>query len=301
MNVVMGATGHIGSALADALLDRGEPVTVVVRRPADAAAWEAKGAVAVQADLEDGDALQNVFRRGRRAFLLNPPADVSGDTDAGELHTIARILAAVDGSGLEKVVAASTYGARPGSGVGDLTTLWELEQGLARQPIAAAINRGAYYMSNWESALGTIVEGGMLSTMFPADTEIPMVAPADLGRAAADRLLSPLSDVGVTFIEGPRRYTPQDVADAFSRALGRRVELKVIPREDWKAAFKGMGFSDAAAGNYTRMTEASLDGDFAKPADPVRGETTLEDYIAEFVERERRSAPVPASPGADGG
>jgi uncharacterized protein YbjT (DUF2867 family) len=82
--------------------------------------------------------------------LLNPPADTSADTDAVERWTVACILAALGDSGLEKVVAESTGGAQPGERIGDLSVLWELEQGLGHLPISAAINRAAYYMSNWD-------------------------------------------------------------------------------------------------------------------------------------------------------
>ncbi|CAJ0868584.1 NmrA family NAD(P)-binding protein [Ralstonia flatus] len=280
MYVVMGATGHVGAAVADALLAGGEDVTIVTRRPERAGRWRDKGASVATADVEDVASLRAAFRRGRRAFLLNPPADIAGDTDATERRTIANILAALEDSGLEKVVAASTFGARPGQGIGDLTTLWELEEGLRRQPIPAAINRGAYYMSNWTSMLEAVAETGTLPSMFPADMRIPMVAPADLGEAAAARLLTPLDDVGVRYVEGPQRYTPQDVARAMSRTLGRDVVLEVVPRDRWEAVYKGWGFSAEAAGAYAKMTAVTLDEDFDQPADVVRGHVSLADFIA---------------------
>ena len=280
MYVVMGATGHVGAAVAQTLLATGEDVTILTRRPERAGRWRDKGASVAMADAEDVDSLRAAFRRGRRAFLLNPPADTAGDTDATERRTIANILAALEDSGLEKVVAASTYGARPGQGIGDLSTLWELEEGLRRQPIPAAINRGAYYMTNWAGLLETVAQTGKLPSMFPADMPMPMVAPADLGEAAAARLLAPLDDVGVRYVEGPQRYTPQDVAQAMSRTLGRGVTVDVVPRDRWEAVYKGLGFSDEAARAYVRMTAVTLDEDFDKPGDVVRGHVSLADFIA---------------------
>jgi uncharacterized protein YbjT (DUF2867 family) len=61
----------------------------------------------------------------------------------------------LDGSGLEKIVAQSTYGAQPGEGKGDLNVLYDLEQALAAQPISVSVIRAAYYMSNWDAALKT--------------------------------------------------------------------------------------------------------------------------------------------------
>ncbi|MEV8473295.1 NmrA family NAD(P)-binding protein [Ralstonia sp. UNC404CL21Col] len=281
MYVVMGATGHVGAAVAETLLASGEDVTILTRRPERAGRWRDKGASVATADVEDVASLRAAFRRGRRAFLLNPPADIAGDTDATERRTIANILAALENSGLEKVVAASTFGARPGQGIGDLTTLWELEEGLRRQSIPAAINRGAYYMSNWASMLETVAQTGTLPSMFPADMRIPMVAPADLGEAAAARLLTPPDDVGVRYVEGPQRYTPQDVAQAMSRTLGRDVVLEVVPRDRWEAVYKGLGFSDEAARAYAKMTAVTLDEGFDQPAaDDVLGHVSLADFIA---------------------
>lgn len=83
--------------------------------------------------------------------MLNPPADTTKDTDVIERRTVANILMALEGSGLEKVVAESTGGAQPRDRIGDLNVLWELEEGLSRQTIPAAINRAAYYMTNWDA------------------------------------------------------------------------------------------------------------------------------------------------------
>lgn len=284
MYVIMGGTGHVGAATAQALLDRGERVVIVTRDAARASAWRDKGAELVEADAEDVPSLRAAFRRGRRALLLNPPADVAADTDTVERRTVANILAALEGSELEKVVAESTGGAQAGERIGDLSVLWELEQGLLRQPIPAAINRAAYYMSNWDAQLDA-ARAGQLATLFAADLQIHMAAPRDLGEAAARRLVSPLDDVGVRFIEGPRRYSAADVAKAFSAALGSPIELTVTPRGGWEEAFRQMGFSAAAADSYARMTAVSVDGGFDMPDDALRGSTTLGAYIRDLVAR----------------
>ena len=283
MFIVMGATGNVGAAVADELLGRGEAVTILTRRPEHAGAWADKGTTVAHADADDVASLKAAFRKGARAFLLNPPADPSGNTDAAERRTIANILAALEGSGLEKVVAASTYGAQPGEAIGDLSTLWRLEEGLRAQAIPTAINRGAYYMSNWLGFTEVVRDTGVLPSMFPADTEMPMVAPADLGRVAAERLLAPVDDTTVQYVEGPARYTPREVADAFASALGREVRVDVAPRDTWETVFQQNGFSPEAASAYARMTAVSLDSGFDEPACPRRGATELNSFIAAAV------------------
>ncbi|SDH76389.1 NmrA family NAD(P)-binding protein [Variovorax sp. OV700] len=288
MYVIMGGTGHVGSATAAALLARGEQVAIVTHDANRAGAWLREGAEIVEANVNEVASLRAAFRRGSRAFLLNPNADTSADTDAVERRTVANILSALDGSGLEKVVAASTAGAQPGDRIGDLNVLWELEEGLRRQPIPAAINRGAYYMSNWDGQLDAVRKTGTLQTMYPADLLIPMVAPLDLGEIAAQRLVSAPDDIGIRYVGGPRRYSSADVAKAFSQALGAPVGVDVISRDEWKEAFQGLGFSEAAADSYARMTAVSLDGGFDMPDDALRGATTLEAHIRDLLSKAER-------------
>lgn len=283
MYIILGGTGHVGSATACELLKRGCDVGIVTRHPASAGDWRARGAEVIEADIADVASVRAAFRRGKRALLLNPPADTRQDTDLVERRTVAQMLAALDGSGLEKVVAISTAGARAGDRLGDLNVLWELEEGLRRQAIPAAINRGAYYMSNWAGFIDQVRQTRSLPTMIPKDMKIPMVAPADLGCAAAERLLSPLDDTGVRTIEGPASYSPADVAGAFARALHCEIGLAVTEAGKFREAFLALGFSDAAADSYARMTALSIDLGFDPKDDAWRGTTSLDAYIASVV------------------
>lgn len=284
MHIILGGTGHVGSAAASALLARNEPVTVVTRRAEHGEPWRKRGAEVAVVDVHDSDALREVFRKGRRAFLLNPPAPTSMDTDVEERKTVAAIVAALDGSGLEKVVAESTGGARPGERCGDLNVLYGLEQALAAQPIPASIIRAGYYYSNWDASLDTARDEGVVHTLFPVDFDLPMVAPEDLGEVAARLLTEPVDSTGLHYVEGPRRYSANDVAAAFAKALGKQVQAVATPREQWVDAFKQMGFSNAAAESYARMTQAVVDKPDA-PESPVHCTITLEAYIADLVGR----------------
>ena len=284
MHVVLGGTGHIGSALAESLLARRQPVLVVTRRPEAASAWQERGAAAAVVDLHDVDALTDVVRRGRRLFALNPPADVSGDTDAEEERTGAAIIAAIAGSGLEKVVAASTYGAQAGRGIGDLGTLHAFEEGLATLRVPVTVVRSAFYLSNYDGSLVGARDDGVLSSFLPADEAIPMVAPVDIGHFAAELMLEPTEKTGLRHIEGPERHSPLDVADAFARALGRPVEVEVTPREEWIPTFLRSGFSPEAARSYAGMTAISVDGGFELPTSPTRGTTMLAAYVRNLVD-----------------
>lgn len=280
MHIILGGTGHVGSATAMALLKRGKAVTIVTRHRDHGAALERAGATIAVADVHDVSALRAILRTGQRALLLNPPADFKIDTDLEERRTAAAIVSALDGSGLEKVVAASTYGAKAGERYGDLNTLFELEEGLRAQPIPFSINRAAYYYTNWDAQAQSVRERGVLQSFFPADFPLPMVSPEDLGDAAARRLTEPVSAGGIHYVEGPERYSPQDVANAYAAVLNRPVEVEVIPRSQWEAAYRALGFSEPAAYSYARMTAASLDDGFIAATQAERGKITLKQHVA---------------------
>lgn len=284
MYIVLGSTGHVGSEVASALLADGRQVTAVTRSEEKAAAWRARGAEAAVVDVTDVDALRRVFQSGKRAFLLNPPAAPSDDTDREEHRTSNAIVAVLEDSRLEKVVLESTYGAQPGDAVGDLSVLYDFEKAVTALPIASSVLRAAYYMSNWDMMLDA-ARSGTLPTMYPVDLAIPMVAPADLGRAAARLLTASGGDGGVLYVEGPRRYSSRDVADAFAEELGRPVALAVTPRQQWEAEYRKFGFSAPAAAAYARMTAVTVDGAYDMPENPERGPATLQDYIGALVRR----------------
>ncbi|MGB3337646.1 MAG: NAD(P)H-binding protein [Devosia sp.] len=278
MFVILGASGNVGSQVVKVLSKAEQPVLAVVHSAEKAAGMRARNVEPVVADVTDNVGLRAVFRRGRRAFLLNPPCDPSGDSNGQELATAKSITDALVDSGLEKIVVASTYGARPGDSVGDLSTLFEFERAALASGIPMAVNRGAYYFTNLDMLLEPAREG-ILPTAFPADLELPMVAAIDLGEAAADRLQSPLYDLGVAHVEGPKRYTFEEVAAAFARHLHRDVTPATTPREKWEESFRSVGFSEAAARSFARMTAATIDEPELPPS-PRRGRVALDAYVA---------------------
>ena len=287
MFIILGATGHIGSALCEILAERSVPYTAVTRKPEARARLEQRGARVAVCDVHDVRALRAVFSGARRAYLLNPPADPASDTVAEERATVRAILQALEGSGLEQVVAQSTYGAQPADAIGDLGVLHEFELGLRAQAIPAAIVRGAYYMVNWDYNLEAARSEGVVHSFFPADFELPMIAPRDLAQVAAELLLHPTIDNGLYYAEGPERYTPADVASAFSRALERPVRVEPIPEDSWLEALRQSGFSERAAQSMAAMTRVTLER-CERPDAPLRGRTTLEHYIRNVVAPQAR-------------
>ena len=286
-HVVLGATGHIGSATADALLRAGRRVCVVTRSTDKAAAWAARGAEPAVADLGDRAAMAGVLSSSSpvRVFALNPPGSIRADPDADEDRTAAAIVEALGAARVERVVALSTYGARPGRRIGDLGTLHRFESLLRDLDAPVSVVRAGYLYSNWDGAPEPARTRGHVPVMLDPDRPLPMVAPADVGGEAARLLTLDEPNHDICHVEGPHRYTPRDVARAFATALGSPVDTLRTSPDQWTSTFLAAGFSAAAADSFTGLTTLADAETWELDATPTRGSTTLETYISALVAR----------------
>ncbi|SCW04192.1 LAFE_0H08108g1_1 [Lachancea fermentati] len=285
MIVVLGATGHVGAYVAKKLLEEGHNVTVVTRNAEKAHKWRELGAEAAVLDIHDVQALNALLQKARRAFLLNPPANPSGDTDEEERRSVSSILSALKGVSLEKIVVQSTYGAQPGRHCGDLGVLYEFEKETQKLEIPLCVIRGAYYMSNWLSLAAGAKETGVLPSLIPSTLSVPMVAPQDIGELAAQLLSSEIENVGMFYIEGPCHYSPDDVARCFTASFNRSVRVEYIPQQEWNAFYLKNGFSKKAAASYANMNALFIGETFERPQNPLRGLIDLRTYFQTELER----------------
>ena len=111
MILVTGATGFLGSHVAEALLARGDRVRLLVRRPA-AARWLAdRGAECVAGDLSSTDPLAAAVRGCRAVIHCAALASDWGAWDAFQAANgigVANLLSACSGTSLDRFVHIST-------------------------------------------------------------------------------------------------------------------------------------------------------------------------------------------------
>src|SRR5271157_2980425 len=186
MYVILGATGHTGSVVADFLLSKGEKVRVVGRDAGRLQRFVDKGAEAFTAELTDAAALTEAFSGARAAYLLLPPVK-SRETQARESDAIAK---AVKESGLRYAVHLSSYGAQVPEGTGPVAGLHSSEQKLNAISCLNVLHlRAAYFMENNLAAIDMIHGMGLFGHALLPDLKLPMIATGDVGEYAAQRLL----------------------------------------------------------------------------------------------------------------
>ncbi|RZL39755.1 MAG: hypothetical protein EOO93_31745 [Pedobacter sp.] len=104
---------------------------------------------------------------------------------------------------------------------------------------------------------------GKIQTFYPKTFKLPMVAPDDIGEFASKLMREDARLTGLHHFEGPERYSSLDVAKAFSRALGKPIDVEVIPKEKWIPYLLDMGYSNSSAKSMANMTEYTLNNLYA--------------------------------------
>jgi uncharacterized protein YbjT (DUF2867 family) len=186
-----------------------------------------------------------------------------------------------------KVVVLSTIGAEA-TEPNLLNQLGLLEQALADLPMPISFLRAAWFMENAEWDVATAREAGVIhSYLQPLDKPFPMIATEDVGRTAAELLLEDSNGHRVVELEGPRRVTPNDLAEAFARALGWPVKADVVPHDRWEGLFLKQGMGNPAP--RIQMLDGFNAGwiDFPRRGTEARrGIVTIDQAIAALVAKE---------------
>lgn len=284
MYAITGITGKVGGALARKLLADHEPVRAVVRDARRGEAWAALGCEVAIADNTDAAALTQAFTGARGVFIL--PAPVF-DPEPGypEARTEAEsIVAALKAARPEKIVCLSTIGA-DATHDNLLSQRTLIEHALAELSIPVTILRPAWFIDNaaWDVEPAR-TSGVIASFLQPIDASFPMVAAKDVGETAAELLRQDWQGTRIVELEGPRRISPNDLAQAFASVLHKPVHAVPVPRDTWRELFLQQGMQNPEP--RMRMLDGFNEGWIAFPDDgkgAIKGKTDAVDVIAGLV------------------
>jgi uncharacterized protein YbjT (DUF2867 family) len=245
MFVIAGITGQTGAATAQALLDKGHTLRAIVRNPAKASNWTAKGVEIVTGDVDDAAVLSKAFAGAQGAYLLAPP-DVTSDQPLAHTASIAQaVRAAALAAKLPRMVFLSSEGAHLEQGTGPIKGLYAAERILAGAAPKLTFLRASYFLENWKDFMGLAAAQGILPSMIAdLDSKLSMVTTRDIGQAAADLLLE-ANPPAIVELRSATSVSVREIAEAMGLALGKPVMPVQPPREQWLGILTGAGLSHA--------------------------------------------------------
>ncbi len=277
---VAGATGHVGSVVADTLLQTGHRVRAIVRSADKGAALGARGAEVAVADLADAEALTRALSGVEGAFLLVPPQYHRADMLSAQRDVVDALVAAVRKSGVRRVVLLSSAGAQHTSGTGPIRILHAMERAFSDVPGNITILRAPYFIENLASVAGAIKGQHILPTFVPSSIALTTASVADIGRIAAELLADGSTGHRVVSVAGPQEYSHRDFAEAASRVLGAPVNAVDVPVSQAEPTLTAAGFPPEVAALFREMYEGVAAGRVAfEPGALIRGRVTADEAL----------------------
>jgi uncharacterized protein YbjT (DUF2867 family) len=285
MNIILGATGQIGSMVVDNLVKENQPVRCVVRNSKKAQELINKGLEVAIADYFDVDSLKKAFYGGSTVFLLTPenPGCINFIEESRTIINNCR--EAILASGISRVIGLSSMGAQHEEGTGNLVASYLLEHAFTDLAIEQSYVRPAYYFSNWVGYLEMVQEYGILPTFFPPEMKLSMIAPSDVAEFLSKCIISKTQLERVYEIIGQPSYSSEEIAAIFEEVLNRKVSCEQVLSKDWEDTLLQAGFSKDGAQNLMLMTKAVIDGKtIAVTANQIRCSIDFRSYLTSIIQ-----------------
>ncbi len=282
---VITPSGHVGSAVADFLLDFGGEIQVklLARRPKNLDKFIQRGAELVIGSQDDADFLVSATQDADALFWVTPPGYGSDNVRAFQNRLGIAGAFAIRANHIPRVVNLSSVGAQLNSGVGPICGLYDVEGLLDEAAESITHLRPGFFFENLFMQLDSIVKWGRISLPISGSRSFPMIACRDVGRVAAVRLADPnWTGLYIRELHGPADLSFDEAAEIISQVLGRKILYIRSDMQEARHALLNIGMSENLADLLLEMYEAVEMGRM-QPLQPRSPETTTPTTLAEFA------------------
>jgi len=278
MILVTGATGKVGSELVQQLIAAGQAVRALVRDPQKASASLPTAVELSRGDLSDAESIEEALAGVEKMFLLAP-------VDPRMVEMEQHATAAAKAAGVNHLVKLSAIGADPNSPRFFLGVHGTSEQTIRDAGVPFTFLRPNFFMQNLLTSAATIKQQGAIYQ--PAgDSSASFIDAADIAAVAAKVLTSDGHQNKTYTLTGPQSLTYTQVAEVFSRVLGKPVKYIDVPRDAAKQGMMQSGLPDWLAEGICQLVDAAREGQMETVSTDVRnilgrGGRTLEEFLRE--------------------
>jgi uncharacterized protein YbjT (DUF2867 family) len=244
MNLVVGATGSLGSEIVKLLADAGKPARALVRPTSDQKKvdqLQTLSAEIVSGDLKDRSSLDAACR-GVSAIISTASSTLSrleGDTietvdHEGQLSLVDAARAA----GVAHFVLISFSSMNVEFPL--QTAKREVERHLKESGMPYTILQPTFFMEVWLSpALGFDAAKGTAQVYGSGQQKISWISFQDVAEFAIASLDNPAAQNAVIQLGGPEALSPLEVVKVFQKQSGRPFIVQHVPEEQLRAQKEG--------------------------------------------------------------
>jgi uncharacterized protein YbjT (DUF2867 family) len=242
--LVTGATGNTGSGLVPALRSAGVDVRAFVRDESKAQPLKDMGVEIVVGDLDQPGTIDPAVEGVDKIYLLT----WNGPTQAQQAQNV---IEAAKRAGNPHIVRHSMWGSEKSRIVkqGD-----QVEEAVESSGLPWTMLRPTFFMQNTMMAAQTIASDGMIYWDMK-DGKLGMIDIRDIVDVAVTVLTGSGHEGKSYILTGPEAISLHDVANTFSKVLGKEVKYVSVPGEAALQSMVGMGFPEWIAKGYVELSE----------------------------------------------
>ncbi|MFE2626520.1 NmrA family NAD(P)-binding protein [Streptomyces sp. NPDC059374] len=288
--VLVTGAGGVGRLVIEDLRTHDVPVRVMVRRDDDRAAeFRRFGADVVLGDLTRPETVAAGLRDVGRMYFAMP---VSRDhlLAATVVASVAKERGTLDALVGMSQMTVSQMTATSTDESHQQRLHWLAEQVLNWSGLPVIHIRPTSFLDNplfTSAAAQSIKRDGTLALPFGAGRTSP-VAVSDVARVAATVLRDPRGHIGNVYeLTGPRTMDMEEMAESFSRALGRPVTYADVPLEQWRTqVLAGLGLPRHIEEHIVTMCRLHQENRYDRATDDVARLTgvpaqTIEQFVSD--------------------
>jgi uncharacterized protein YbjT (DUF2867 family) len=275
--ILITTAGKVGSEAARLLAQRGEPVRVLVRHPAGAAALAEAGAEVAEGDLEIPESIAAAMKGVTAVVLVSPaiPAQELNVVDSAVRAGVGHVVKITSKSSADSPIAR-----RRGQA--------EIENGLIASGLGYTLLRNNAYMQNFLMAASSIAQTSSFGSA-ARDGRVGMIDTRDVAAVAAEIVAAPAPHAGRTYWPtGPAAITFADAAGVLSKVLGRPITFQPLTVEEQTRAMTDIGMPESLAAMNAQAVALFAEGDSDYVTDDVpsilgRPARTFEQFATDYA------------------
>jgi uncharacterized protein YbjT (DUF2867 family) len=265
-----GQVGAIGPSVTKSLLERGLRVRAMVRQDdGRAESLRALGAEVIVGDLLDLDAVHRAVEGCKRLYF-------SMSVNEKYLEATTNVAVVARHHGVEAFVnmsqmTVSEMSIQETARSPQHKQHWLAEQVLRWSGLPVVTMRPTAFMDAffWRFAVPTVTAQDALMLPFGERKTSPIAA-HDVARCVTEALANPEPHLGKVYeLTGPRAETLREVAEDFTRVLGRPITYMNIPLEPWLESLRSIGASAHVVAHLESMALLHRDGRYDRSSDDV--------------------------------
>ncbi|MEP6955149.1 MAG: SDR family oxidoreductase [Solirubrobacteraceae bacterium] len=261
MIIVTGASGKLGRAVVEKLLDRvpADQVGVSVRDPEKARGLAKRGARVRHGSFDDPASLAHSFEGATRVLVVSV-----NSTGPARIAMHRTAIEAARDAGAERVFYTSHAGAAPQSPFPPMPDHYATEEILHDSDVPGTALRGGFYADSAVMFLGDAAESGELAA--PEDGPVNWTTHDDMSEAMAAALADPDIDEETLELTGSETVDLAGVAAIAAELSGRPIRRTVVPDGDFRDGMIARGLPPERADMMLGIFRASRQGGFSRLA-----------------------------------